>query len=558
MGWGKHIRVCVVAACVVSACCKRTIVKPAFRAMSSAPPGTLWLGPITLVADNQQFHIGNEPFLFRSGFTDGKFSASAVRVPQQDLFGSSLFTLVAADSRGTLVHLGDAMDLSCADEWDTFERILDGSGRSWFWTPGNHDGYFFGNFVGPQESWNSACKTSSVPMKKDQILAKYLAHLQAQNEEARSKALDPAAGSFSCATDMACRGLRAAAWHIEGGATFYRSFVLQEIELPSPQGVSLPAVRGASLILIDTSAYERPPRIALSESRLRYAAGERGHLGVAQLAVLERWLIAAASAGRRVILAGHHPFNDIDESDRTRLQALMAAHGVATYISAHTHWGTYYSHPGTGSYAWLEPNLGSVLDYDAEFGELSLGVSDRSDRHLVRMKRIKLLSVVGGQRSAQLGITCDDNPQWFPRPADPDFFTNYKMTTSPSSAAVDKLYFSTMLAALDRYWRCVPTLPAPVPLQDECVPQPAPTCTEGSEVSEVIRTALASGHLDEMRRTALKLLQEDSVRAVNECQRRAYEVCQALWAAEYEKRNYTTPSRDEDIFEVATPPASKP
>ena len=35
-----------------------------------------------------------------------------------------------------------AMDLSCTHEWDAFTRIMDHSGSTWFWTPGNHDGYF--------------------------------------------------------------------------------------------------------------------------------------------------------------------------------------------------------------------------------------------------------------------------------------------------------------------------------------------------------------------------------------------------------------------------------
>lgn len=537
-------------------CCSKDVVKPSFRAMSSAPPGTAWFGPITLVADNQQFHIGNEPFLFRSGFTDGKFSSSAVRVPQQDLFGSSLLALAAGDSRATIVHLGDAMDVSCTDEWDAFATTMNTSGRpSWFWAPGNHDGFFFGNFVGPRGSWGSACSPSAV-MTKDQILAKYITHLATYS----NNTLDPARGSFACATGAICGGLRAAAWNVESGDTFYRSFVLQEIEMPAPAGIALPSgsnVRGVSLILIDTSTYERTPRLAPSEPMFRYAAGESGHLGPAQLATLARWLDAAAKQGRRVILAGHHPFADIDESDRARLQKLMDEHDVATYVSAHTHWGTYYPHVGASTYTWLEPNLGSVLDYDAEFGQLALGVSDRSDQHFVRMTRIKLLSIAAGRRSADLGVACEDKTAWFPRPADADFFTRYKSTTSPVPSTLDKLYFSTMLSALDRYWRCVPTLDAAVPFQDPCISQPATACADRSDASDAIQRALASGSLDQLRSTTLSLLEQDKTRPVDACQRRAYAVCQSLWAAEYEKRNYTSPSRDEDIFEVITPPTTK-
>jgi hypothetical protein len=44
-----------------------------------------------------------------------------------------------------VVHLGDAADVSCPEELDRFLAIMGRSGKTWFYTPGNHDGYFTGN-----------------------------------------------------------------------------------------------------------------------------------------------------------------------------------------------------------------------------------------------------------------------------------------------------------------------------------------------------------------------------------------------------------------------------
>src|SRR6185295_12369508 len=117
-------------------------------------------------------------------------------------------------------------------------------------------------------------------------------------------ALDPAQGSWTCPPGASCRGLRRAIWKIFDGAAYHRSYVMQEIDLPRsldaegrPDG-SPPA----SLILIDTTAYDRPPRISPTERNLRYAAGQQGHVGAEQLALLDQWAAGAAGEGRTVVL----------------------------------------------------------------------------------------------------------------------------------------------------------------------------------------------------------------------------------------------------------------
>jgi hypothetical protein len=537
----------VVIAGLALAACDRDTVKPGYRPVSMVPLGTRWIGPVTLIGDDQKFHIGDKAFLFRSGFTDAVFSDSAVRVPQQDLFGDSLLALAAQSNGGMAAHLGDAMDLSCADEWDEFSRIMDRSGSTWFWTPGNHDGYFFGNFCEPHREWDDACFPSQ-PITKVQAIEHYLTeHIAGY----AGGALDLQKSSWSCPSGAGCRGLLRAAWSLRRDADYYTSFLLQEIDMPRD-----PSQPAGSLILVDTSTFDRAPRVlAPGEHHLHLAAGETGGIGPAQLRLLDDWVRAAAAQGRAVIVAGHHPYDKVDPAAQAVLSRLIEGGQVATYISAHTHWGQYFTHADAHGYSWLEPNLGSIIDYDSEFATLRLGFSGAAQ--FVRMARTPTASFAAGAR-ADLGIACE-NPEWLARPDDPDFYTRYKTTTSPRPTTVELLYYSTMLAALDRYWRCVPTTDAPppppgafsTPAFQDCVPHHA-ACRADSEVHAAIQDTLATDNLDRVRAKVLELLALDRTRPVDACLRREYRVCQSLWGAEYEKRDYITPIKHEDVFEVHT------
>lgn len=522
-----------------ASCGSQPIIKPDYRPVTTTPPRTAWTGPITLLADDQKFHIGNDAFLFRSGFVDRRFSASAVRVPQQDLFGDSLLGL-AAMGPGIAAHLGDAMDLSCADEWRDFAKIMNDSGRdAWFWAPGNHDGFFFGNFVGPIEQWEKACQPSKPATKGDVLRAYLLEHLAGY----AGVQLDPVGGTWSCPANTTCKGLRNAAWQIPSGAEYYRSYLIQEIDFPKGHEGAQPA----SLILIDTSSFDRPPRIAASEASFRYSAGEQGRLGADQLEVLKRWTARAVAEGRAVVIAGHHTFSNLEDVSRKAIDDLVRNRRVATYISGHTHWGQYFTHTSADGYAWLEPNLGSTIDYESEFGTLQLGFHE--GKKFVRLPRTSMASFTTGKVGADLGIVCKDH--WLARPDDQDFYTRYMTSGSPNPREVEMLYYSTMLAALDRYWRCVPSVPSALEMPTDCTPSPT-ECGEGSEVHAAITETLASQDLGKIRAKALELIELDQQRHVEPCLKRQYKVCQALWGAEYELRQYLTPVRGDDVFEIHT------
>src|SRR5262249_11554617 len=159
------------------------------------------------------------------------------------------------------------------------------------------------------------------------------------------------------------------------------------------------------------------------------------------LEILNQWSARAAAEGRTVVVAGHHPFDALE--DRSAIGELISLRRIATYISAHTHWGQYFTHTDADGYSWLEPNLGSIIDYSSEFAMLALGFN--AGKTFVRMTRTTTSSFAVGEHS-DLGIVCKD--AWFARPDDDDFYTRYMATTSPNPQPVDTLYYSTMLAAL--------------------------------------------------------------------------------------------------------------
>ncbi|HEY0991129.1 MAG TPA: hypothetical protein VGD80_28950, partial [Kofleriaceae bacterium] len=228
------------------------------------------------------------------------------------------------------------------------------------------------------------------------------------------------------------------------------------------------------------------------------------------------------------------------------IDGLITKRRVATYISAHTHWGQYFTHTSSDGYQWLEPNLGSIIDYDSEFGTLSLGFHE--GKTYVRMARTSTSSFTTGARP-DLGIECMD--EGLARRADDDYYTRYMETRSADPRPVDVRYYSTMLAALARYWRCVPTIPAPQAMPDQCIPNLA-ACDRSSAVQAGVDATLATHDLDKIRGKALELLALDQHRNVEPCRRRQYRVCQSLWAAEYEKREYITPVRGEEVFQIHT------
>lgn len=104
---------------------------------------------IAIIADNQ-FHLPTGDHYYLENMTADKFVDVAVRPPQSNLFGPYAFEILLNSINNwnvdLILHLGDAPDISCPQEFSNFLDIISTTSKHpWIFTPGNHDGYFTGN-----------------------------------------------------------------------------------------------------------------------------------------------------------------------------------------------------------------------------------------------------------------------------------------------------------------------------------------------------------------------------------------------------------------------------
>src|SRR6056300_1176423 len=105
--------------------------------------------PVMIVADNQFTNLLAYPHLIRTKMIDKIISVS-IRPPQLDLFSKDMFEYAIKNhSQGKhLIHLGDALNLGCKNEWKTFTKVINSHSdthKGWVMAPGNHDFFFYGN-----------------------------------------------------------------------------------------------------------------------------------------------------------------------------------------------------------------------------------------------------------------------------------------------------------------------------------------------------------------------------------------------------------------------------
>jgi len=81
--------------------------------------------PIFFIGDNQFHNYLTDPTTLRNNIAD-KFVRVAIRPPLQDLFAKDLF-IYAMDrysKNNYVIHMGDALNISCKNEWQTFEKVM--------------------------------------------------------------------------------------------------------------------------------------------------------------------------------------------------------------------------------------------------------------------------------------------------------------------------------------------------------------------------------------------------------------------------------------------------
>jgi len=252
------------------------------------PADRLEIRPVLLVADNQLNNLATAPAFIRSSVAD-RFKGVSIRPPMLDLFARDVFCWAVRELGADrfVLHLGDALNISCTSEWRLFVEMMRdvASNPGWVMVPGNHDAYYYGNTGGGHKwlsrlasmaeadvptLWDRACSDEYPPRRrpglrftKNRMIDSYVAELKRRaNRDAwlgGSKALDRCLGKIAARrtceylAEDPTRILRRVLIHKFPEAEQHQSFVLQELELDIN---AEPPVRA---ILLDTVDYPANP-----------------------------------------------------------------------------------------------------------------------------------------------------------------------------------------------------------------------------------------------------------------------------------------------------------
>ena len=363
-----------------------------------------------IIADNQEHLLTGGPLKSFSPLTERLVTTVGLRSPLANVGGRLLMreALKFGKEQGAdfVLHLGDAVDISCEKEMKSVFRALDqeSPGNMWFMTPGNHDGILAGNFAEYQDPvdfdrgkplalynlpplkshmkqkvWFNACQSPTsdgadmrrgADMPRGRAIELYLDKLKKrpeakQNSGTAQNAIFRQDGReirVPCRIEeieitpkkpSAIQGYKAIAricdpqWvptrkNIKVGQ--YASFIVQKIDLGETR-----------IVLLDTSDYEDPTD---KEPPFIPIAAGNGNLTDKQ----QLWAEPLFKSGdgkaldrKNVIVAGHHPFSQLSGDDKDWIAARSSR-----YISAHVHTDTSLI-PQKGDL--LELNVGSTVDY---------------------------------------------------------------------------------------------------------------------------------------------------------------------------------------------------
>lgn len=361
---------------------------------------------VILVSDNQENLMTGAPFLPMDGFID-KYVTVTLRSPLANVGGRLLFREAIKSGRqkgGEIVlHLGDASNISCPDELSSVITALnEEAGDSWFMVPGNHDGFLLGNFgtteTGPFSrppneefqvrypfKWVDSC---AVPSRQHQ--AKILT---------RADAIDQYVGSLKKRGGIApFETLPAEQVHyidrehsmgcqfefVNNPSQKFSAYARICGRIPKPLNdpekrwtgpqhsfiVQRLEIGERHVIFLDTSDYEDPNNFPVVMMK--------GNITCRQKEYVDNLLLIDDNGKPinrdNVIMAGHHPFDDLSKDTQDWI-----GRSAARYISGHKHLHASISERKTKTKPVQELNIGSTLDYPpqmvlAEFSKDSIHV----------------------------------------------------------------------------------------------------------------------------------------------------------------------------------------
>ena len=354
---------CVVAACAMSAGCagnvlRASTVEPLLRSSRVEQPPKR-AADILIVSDSHASNpVAPHRSIVNSTVAGERLTHVAVRPPQMDEWGPQILAWILQHNPGIVLHLGDASNIACTNEFDRFLAVMEASHRPWVLAPGNHDAFMMGNYAAESalaSGWLTECSSGArgdETMDKHRLLLRYLdaQHLGANHPDSRCTewAAAPASNPSPAA------GLERVRACFDPDAP-HRSYLLQQVRVSE-------ALR---VLVLDTVVYDAPPTFL-------HEAGIHGGLGPDQPFVLGEWIeeLRARPSPPAILLAGHYALDHLDVASQRALALVFASYPVLGYLSGHEHDPTkelLHPDPTAPDRALPEFNIGSVLDWPMEY-----------------------------------------------------------------------------------------------------------------------------------------------------------------------------------------------
>jgi predicted phosphodiesterase len=332
--------------------------------------GTQLERSILLIADNQFNNIFQDPSIMRNKIADS-FAPVSIRPPQLDIYSKELFKFVLNNNHAKnkyVIHLGDALNIACENEWETFKDTLNKTidKKKFVMAPGNHDFYWFGTTAGGTEKiklqWGKSC-SDVFPIEGEKIPTKkeYLSMRMTKGKfiESYLKFLNLDINISQGKIDKQFKGFIRKIYvkrYKNKEEDDYKSFILQLIDIPTQNSK---VIKG---IIIDTSNYSKKPLNAFGRIHLNghENAGLKAGITKEQISKIKEWM---EDDSTKYIIFGHHPLSEFRISIKKVIEKILKKPNVLGYVSAHTHLG-YVEEKNN------EINVGSITDYPNEIRTL--------------------------------------------------------------------------------------------------------------------------------------------------------------------------------------------
>jgi hypothetical protein len=498
-----------------------------FDIVTGEPGGDVISRTVGIIADSHAHYLWGEPTLLQTNLAD-RLSPSAIRTPQGDLWGATMqawFLEKAIPSR-PIIHLGDAADIACIDEYTAFLTLMaarkqqDPTHPPWFQAPGNHDSNFYGNYYDFGDAWSRAC--SGHPLVKSMFVKWYLDALTSQTggdgqPDIIPAALAPQLKALSGKIDIDVASFRpqpgmlaSLAWS-EATAP-WKSFVVQELDLTAPR-----SERSVVAILLDTTVYDRPPVLVPFPGDIN--AGLTGDISDDEASIVRDWARAAHQKNAVVVLMGHHPYGALTGRGQQLLDELHQKYGAALYISAHDHSGKW-SVDGQGSKVWAELNVGSLVDEPLEARTLRLSVR-KNDGRIAVYSALNRLDDLVNQLGVEVPHCSRHDERWDDGPNTDDYYVSYRETGELAVSKTQRRILKVLIGAWKQYIdfaKRQPAWPAGWPTY-QALDERLQSATKSTDVNVQI--------------AALKDLARDTPPPPGLALRN-YRICEGWWGTKYE------------------------